>query len=442
MTDRPWLFFDVDDTFVDTFRTSIAKYAVLAERFGHPAPTAEDLIAVGYGVRSFQACAGSLFPHVASDLVSAVYDALGDKVPPMPLGDAISVVVAAKELGYGVAVLTNGPRQKTSRKLEAAGVPARVFDLVVTADDCRVPKPDPRAFADMCNRVDADPTVSWYVSDSPSDWASCEAVGIGSIGVIGGRPLDPTGWSLPRLAIADVGALVDLLPVLPPPGGALVDVWAVTFDVGDTLLVSTVDVAARLGCSPCTNSAATATTDQLARAVDLPGTWTSDDANRRNLVSAYSALAGAGTAHEARAVAADLYDDVTSSDGWRVVDARIPDVRRLTASPLKTGVISNWQSSLADTLTTHGLQGFDAVITSCQTGHAKPDQAIFDTACRVLQVEPGALLHAGDGPSPDVAGALQAGSRAAYLRLQDLRLLTDIVQRLGRKRREPEEWEC
>jgi putative hydrolase of the HAD superfamily len=58
---------------------------------------------------------------------------------------------------------------------------------------------------------------------------------------------------------------------------------------------------------------------------------------------------------------------------------------------------------------------FAATVYSMDVGHAKPSQAIFETAAAALGVSPGEILHIGDNERTDVRGALAAGFRAIRL---------------------------
>ena len=89
----------------------------------------------------------------------------------------------------------------------------------------------------------------------------------------------------------------------------------------------------------------------------------------------------------------------------------IPALRALAAR-LPLASLSNGNADLARI----GLRGhFRACISARECGVAKPDAAIFHAACAALGVVPGELLHVGDDPWLDVAGAHAAGVRSAWL---------------------------
>jgi HAD superfamily hydrolase (TIGR01509 family) len=76
----------------------------------------------------------------------------------------------------------------------------------------------------------------------------------------------------------------------------------------------------------------------------------------------------------------------------------------------RLGLASNSPRMLVDTaLATAGLVGaFDAIVTSDDVEHAKPEPDLYLLACKRLSVEPGAALALEDSPS-GIAAAKAAG---------------------------------
>jgi len=58
---------------------------------------------------------------------------------------------------------------------------------------------------------------------------------------------------------------------------------------------------------------------------------------------------------------------------------------------------------------------FTAQLSACTFGRAKPDPAIFLAACELLELPPDEVLHVGDHPEADVAGAARAGLRSCWI---------------------------
>jgi putative hydrolase of the HAD superfamily len=124
--------------------------------------------------------------------------------------------------------------------------------------------------------------------------------------------------------------------------------------------------------------------------------------------------------------------------------APIPDVLEvLTAlKPLyRLGVISNTVGSgdaeVAEALERAGLSRLlDALVTSRDFGKAKPDPAIFAEGARRLGVPLDQTLMVGDRLDTDVAGALNAGIPAVWLRHPGAIAIpgiapTHVIERLG-----------
>lgn len=63
-----------------------------------------------------------------------------------------------------------------------------------------------------------------------------------------------------------------------------------------------------------------------------------------------------------------------------------------------------------------GIAGHFVVYVSARgEGHAKPDAPIFHATCTKLGVSPDQLLHIGDDPLLDIAGAARAGIRSCWI---------------------------
>ncbi len=54
-------------------------------------------------------------------------------------------------------------------------------------------------------------------------------------------------------------------------------------------------------------------------------------------------------------------------------------------------------------------------VSACDVGVAKPDSAIFLHTCGRLGIDPAHVLHVGDDPEADIAGARAAGMRTAWI---------------------------
>lgn len=62
---------------------------------------------------------------------------------------------------------------------------------------------------------------------------------------------------------------------------------------------------------------------------------------------------------------------------------------------------------------------FVVFVSARNEGHAKPDAPIFHSTCRQLGLDAGEVLHVGDDPWLDIAGAQGAGLRTCWINRRD-----------------------
>jgi putative hydrolase of the HAD superfamily len=85
-------------------------------------------------------------------------------------------------------------------------------------------------------------------------------------------------------------------------------------------------------------------------------------------------------------------------------------LRRLRASGLRLGVVSNASRGMGEVLAREGIIDLvDAVAISTVVGWEKPSPQIFQHCLAALGVEPGEAIHVGDSVEADGAGARAAG---------------------------------
>lgn len=79
-------------------------------------------------------------------------------------------------------------------------------------------------------------------------------------------------------------------------------------------------------------------------------------------------------------------------------------------------VVSNWDVQLEKVLEDLGwTQYFDGTVASAAVGSEKPDPGIFEEALRASGADRGRVVHVGNDPVADVAGATACGIDAVYV---------------------------
>ncbi|MDP0495993.1 MAG: HAD-IA family hydrolase [Verrucomicrobiota bacterium JB024] len=112
----------------------------------------------------------------------------------------------------------------------------------------------------------------------------------------------------------------------------------------------------------------------------------------------------------------ELWESFARPASWRLLPGVHTILDRLKARGLKLGILSNNDERLRRLLTALELDGyFDTLVLSAEVGAGKPSPAMFATAQERLGESPEHLMHIGDTPHEDIAGALAAGWTAVQV---------------------------
>ncbi len=108
-----------------------------------------------------------------------------------------------------------------------------------------------------------------------------------------------------------------------------------------------------------------------------------------------------------------LYERFVQPDVWKIFPDVMPVLEALHHNRIPVVITSNWDTRLRPLLKGLGLnQHFQDVLISLELGSTKPDAGIFAAAAKSLRLPPSEILHVGDDPHADTAGALAAGFHA------------------------------
>lgn len=198
-----------------------------------------------------------------------------------------------------------------------------------------------------------------------------------------------------------------------PPSA--VEVEAVTFDVGNTLITTWpsvghvyAEIAARHGCVGVTAE----TFDERFRAV-WPGRLHLAETRAGWEQVVDEVFEGFVDVPPSRTFFPELYDRFAQAEAWRIYDDVLPTLDQLAASGFRLAVISNWDERLRELLRRLTLDvRFETIVVSSEFGQAKPHPAIFAEASERLGLPAGRILHIGDSAEADLRGARDAGFQA------------------------------
>lgn len=189
------LLFDLDGTLIDSIGLIVDSYHHTMAAHGLP-PQPDEYWTRGTGTPLTVQLAPFVSDALPIDVLVATYREYNlanhdTRVRPFPgVPEAISRLHA---LGCRLGLVTSKNRQGSLRGLGVAGI-AHAFELIISADDVRNPKPHPEPVLRALEGLGAAPGECVYVGDSVHDLESGRAAGVATAAVVWG--------ALPRHALA------------------------------------------------------------------------------------------------------------------------------------------------------------------------------------------------------------------------------------------------
>lgn len=167
--------FDLDGTLIDTWWLYVRAYQLcLAPHFGRE-PSLEELAALKptSEVRLLgNAVGGAALPGYHRAFL-AHYERLHDSLCEGPYPGVPDLLAALRGRGVRLGLVTG--KSRGAWEITAARCALGPFEVVITDEDVRQPKPDPeglrRALADLA----VEPPQAWYVGDSLADLDAAQA---------------------------------------------------------------------------------------------------------------------------------------------------------------------------------------------------------------------------------------------------------------------------
>ena len=114
---------------------------------------------------------------------------------------------ALRRAGHPLYAFSNGPRRDLESLLGHGGLAGHFVDLV-SVDEVRSFKPDPRVYRHMLTRVGSAPEWTWLVSSNPFDLVGAGNLGLRTAWVrrSAALPFDPWGPA-PTVTVSDLSRL-------------------------------------------------------------------------------------------------------------------------------------------------------------------------------------------------------------------------------------------
>lgn len=214
-------------------------------------------------------------------------------------------------------------------------------------------------------------------------------------------------------------------------------VRAVTFDLWETLIHDSPAAGSersRLRIAGLARALAS-----IEEAIDEAAVETAYDASVRHYDAVWKQYLDLSTRRQLEILAGLLGEQIAQAldeAGWEAVErayvdpiherppalgpAALPVLDTLRERGYRLGLISNTGRTpgvaMRKVLDAYGLlERFDVTVFSNEEGILKPRREIFDRTAKLLGVSNEAIVHVGDNPLADGAGAMEAGLRAVLL---------------------------
>ncbi len=169
--------FDQDGTLINTFIPALHAYSVASRRTITLAEL-EPVAHLGAARNLLSALLGREATNSDNDLF---HDALADEVKQIdPYPGIVAALAQLRDAGIGTALATNSDGRSAQVVLGSHGLDA-LFDVIVTVDKVRQPKPDPEMIEVALERLGVPAAQVAFVGDSRADMAAARAAGITAI---------------------------------------------------------------------------------------------------------------------------------------------------------------------------------------------------------------------------------------------------------------------
>ena len=211
------IIFDLDDTIIESFPGYVRLHQGVARDLGWRVPDEEELIEYG---PTWEATVERLWPQADLSQFFTRFEQVMESVVYGAVDGAISALAWLRERGHRQFIVTKRSSRRLGLRLAQAGIEQHWFDGIFPADHGPAPKPDPRCFEPVWEKIAWHPTraaedapaQAVYVGDRAEDQLVAKRACIPFIAVRSG-PESRRGFPAPGAAhvLDSVSQLPDLL---------------------------------------------------------------------------------------------------------------------------------------------------------------------------------------------------------------------------------------
>lgn len=187
--------FDFDGTLLDSFPIHFKAYRTTFARFGIRITEADFRNCYSPDWNRVYEAMG--LPRKEWELASEYWLQEAAKEAP-PLFQGVQQMLTDFQRWYAIGLVTSGSRDRIHKDLQRTGV-QDCFQVVITGDDVRTPKPSPEGLQTALAKLGLPPHAVVYVGDTDADYAMAKAAHVKFIGVSSKFSPSRSALNYPRL---------------------------------------------------------------------------------------------------------------------------------------------------------------------------------------------------------------------------------------------------
>ena len=173
------LLFDLDGTLLDSYPVHLAAYCSSLSRLGYQ--LSEEAFLATYSPNWYHTYTAIGLPRELWDTADAYWLEEAKKRTPLLFPGAGE---ALRKLGacYPLGIVTSGSKSRVRRDLASNGIET-LFQVVITGDDVRSPKPAPDGLELALKALGVPKECAVYIGDTQLDFKTAQGAGVQFVGI-------------------------------------------------------------------------------------------------------------------------------------------------------------------------------------------------------------------------------------------------------------------
>jgi HAD superfamily hydrolase (TIGR01509 family) len=173
------LLFDLDGTLLDSYPVHLAAYCNSLSRLGYQ--LSEEAFLATYSPNWYHTYAAIGLPRELWDTADTYWLEEAKKQTPILFPGVVEALHRLRER-YPLGIVTSGSKSRVERDLASNGIQA-FFQVVITGDDVRNPKPAPDGLEIALQALGIAREAAVYIGDTQLDLETAQSAGVQFIGI-------------------------------------------------------------------------------------------------------------------------------------------------------------------------------------------------------------------------------------------------------------------